>query len=117
MLVCAILKASIPFGRNCCSKVILDDAVSRSTFSFVGCVKISHVKGPVTRSNFSCNLQRNSTLKRCQFVTKVWYVKKSTIGLQVARKIALYDRALSLDPSAYSIPSVSLINSWHSQFK
>ena len=32
-------------------------------------------KGPVTRCNFSCNLQRNSTLKRCTFVTNVWYVK------------------------------------------
>ena len=27
------------------------------------------------RCNFSCNLQRNSTLKRCKFVTNVWYVK------------------------------------------
>ena len=32
-------------------------------------------KGPVTRCNFSCNLQRNSTLKRCKFVTNVWCVK------------------------------------------
>ena len=32
-------------------------------------------KGPVTRCNFPCNLQRNSTLKRCKFVTNVWYVK------------------------------------------
>ena len=32
-------------------------------------------KGPVTRCNFSCNLQRNSTLKRCKFVTNVWHVK------------------------------------------
>ena len=32
-------------------------------------------KGPVTRCNFSCNLQRNSPLKRCKFVTNVWYVK------------------------------------------
>ena len=35
----------------------------------------SNTKGPVTRCNFSCNLQRNSTLKRCKFVTNVWYVK------------------------------------------
>ena len=32
-------------------------------------------EGPVIRCNFSCNLQRNSTLKRCKFVTNVWYVK------------------------------------------
>ena len=32
-------------------------------------------KGPVTRCNISCNLQRNSTLKRCKFVTNVWYDK------------------------------------------
>ena len=36
--------------------------------------KIHMPKGPVTRCNFSCNLQRNSTLKRCKFVTNVWYV-------------------------------------------
>ena len=28
-----------------------------------------------TRCNFPCNFQRNSTLKRCKFVTNVWYVK------------------------------------------
>ena len=32
-------------------------------------------KGPVTRCNFSCNLQRNSALKRCKFVTNVWYAE------------------------------------------
>ena len=32
-------------------------------------------KCPDTRCKFSCNLQRNSTLKRCKFVTNVWYVK------------------------------------------
>ena len=33
----------IPFGRN--SKVILDDVMySGSTFSFVGCIQISHIK-------------------------------------------------------------------------
>ena len=37
--------------------------------------KILKNKGPVTRCNFSCNLQRSSTLKRCKFVTNVWYVK------------------------------------------
>ena len=36
----------------------------------------SMFKGSVTRCNFSCNLQHNSTLKRCKFVTNVWYVKK-----------------------------------------
>ena len=70
-------------------------------------------KGPVTLYNFSCNLQRNYTLKRCKFETNVWYVKnvlancdgnmylpilhlpcKSRIALQVARKIASCDRAL-----------------------
>ena len=25
--------------------------------------------------HFSCNLQRNSTLKRCKFLTNVWYVE------------------------------------------
>ena len=34
-----------------------------------------HAEGPVTRCNFSCNLQCNSTLKRSKFVTNVWYVK------------------------------------------
>ena len=72
-------------------------------------------KGPVTRYNFSCNVQRNSTLKRCKFVTNVWYVKNilancdgnlylpslhlprvDRIALQIARKIASYDRALNL---------------------
>ena len=71
-------------------------------------------KGPVTRCNFSCNLQRNSTLKRCKFVTNVWCVKnvlsncdgkmclpilhlpRVAIALQVARKIAPCDRALRL---------------------
>ena len=33
------------------------------------------LKGPITLCNFSCNFQRNSTLKRCKFVTNVWYVK------------------------------------------
>ena len=28
-------------------------------------------EGPVTRCNFSCNLQRNSTLKRCKLMTNV----------------------------------------------
>ena len=32
-------------------------------------------KGSVARCNLSCNLQRNSTLKRCKFVANVWYVK------------------------------------------
>ena len=32
-------------------------------------------KATVTLCNLSCNLQRNSTLKRCKFVTNVWYVK------------------------------------------
>ena len=32
-------------------------------------------KGPVTRYNFSCNMQRSSIPKRCKFVTNVWYVK------------------------------------------
>ena len=42
------------------------------------CVVIpSNYKGPVTRCNFSCNLQRNSTFKRCKFVTNVWYVKST----------------------------------------
>ena len=30
---------------------------------------------PCTRCSFSCNLQHNSTLKRCKSVTNVWYVK------------------------------------------
>ena len=70
-------------------------------------------KGPVTRCNFPGNLQRNSTLKRCQLVTNVWYVKNilancdgnvylpilhlprvPRVALQVARKIAPCDRAL-----------------------
>ena len=72
----------------------------------------SCAKGPVTRCNFSANLQRNSALKRCKLVTNVWYVKeyisklwwkrvfanfpstKGRIALQVARKIAPCDRAL-----------------------
>ena len=37
---------------------------------------VEEPKGPVTRCNFSCNTQRNSTLKRRTFVTNVWYVKK-----------------------------------------
>ena len=32
-------------------------------------------KGPDTRCNFSCNLQRNSTLKGCKLVTNVSSVK------------------------------------------
>ena len=38
---------------------------------------ITHVatEGIVARGNFSCNLQRNSTLKRFKSVTNVWYVK------------------------------------------
>ena len=28
-----------------------------------------------TYEKFSCNLQCNSILKRCKFVTNVWYVK------------------------------------------
>ena len=41
-----------------------------------GTVEVENrLKGPVIRYNFSCNLQRNSTLKRCKFVTNVWYVK------------------------------------------
>ena len=35
---------------------------------------LGNVKG-LSHGNFSCNLQRNSTLKRCKFVTNVWYVK------------------------------------------
>ena len=35
----------------------------------------SCAKGPVTRCNFTGNLQRNSTLTRCKLVTYVWYVK------------------------------------------
>ena len=30
---------------------------------------------PITRCNFPCNLQRNSTPKSCKFVTNVWYAK------------------------------------------
>ena len=70
-------------------------------------------KGLVTWCNFSCNLPRNCTLKRCKLVTNVWYVKnilancnrkqhvfanfgspRSRIALQVARKIAPCDRGL-----------------------
>ena len=36
---------------------------------------VIRTQGPVTRCNFSCNLQRNSTLKGCKFVTNVCYVK------------------------------------------
>ena len=35
--------------------------------------KIVKSKGPVTWCNFSCNLQCNSTLKRCKLVMNVWY--------------------------------------------
>ena len=67
----------------------------------------------VTRCNFSCNLQRNSTLKRCQLVKNVQYVKKTLAkcnqdaclptfylsiartSLQIARKIASCDSAFS----------------------
>ena len=49
-------------------------------FLFCGRSKIQNLiagitKGRVTRCNFSFNLQRNSTLKRCKLVTNVWYVK------------------------------------------
>ena len=69
-------------------------------------------KGPVARCNFPGNLQRNSTLKTCQLVTNVWYVKNilancdgnvylpilhlprvPRVALQVARKIAPRHRA------------------------
>ena len=76
-------------------------------------IKYRLLKARVTRCNFSCNLQRSSTLKRCKLVTNAWYVEnilancdetcianftspKSRIALQVARKIALSDRAFSL---------------------
>ena len=36
---------------------------------------VASCQGTITRCNFSCNLQRNSALKRCKFVTNVWYVK------------------------------------------
>ena len=55
-------------------------------------------KGPVTRGNFTGNLQRNSTLKRCKLRWKRVFANftssKSRIALQVARKTAPYDRAL-----------------------
>ena len=72
------------------------------------------ISATVPRCNFSCNLQRNSTLKRCKFLTNVWYVKnilancdgnlylpilhllKGRIALQVARKIAPCERAFRL---------------------
>ena len=39
------------------------------------CLPVAIPKGPVTPINLSCNLQRNSTLKRCEFVTNVSYGK------------------------------------------
>ena len=74
---------------------------------------VKNIKGPVTRCNFSCNLQCNSTLEGWKFLTNVWHAKKNIgkrwwklvfanftspknrITLQVAWKIAPCDRALS----------------------
>ena len=52
-------------GKHCC-KNMFPVNISSITISSIG---------PVTRCNFSCNLQRNSTFKRCKFVTNVKYVK------------------------------------------
>ena len=38
-------------------------------------MKMVLIEGPVTWCNFSCNLQRNSTLKKRKFVSNLWYVK------------------------------------------
>ena len=34
-----------------------------------------YVLKALSHCNFSCNLQRNSALKKCKLVTNVWYVK------------------------------------------
>ena len=47
--------------------------VSKTPYEILN--KFHFIKVTVTRCNFSCKLQRNSTLKRCKFVINVWYVK------------------------------------------
>ena len=47
-----------------CSIAILSSQTVWESTEALAEISISP-KGPVTRCNFSCNLQRNSTLKRC----------------------------------------------------
>ena len=92
----------------------------------------SCAKGPVTRCNFTGNLQRNSTLTRCKLVTHVWYVKNILANcdgnvylpilhlprVEVARKIAPCDRALIHVCLAYLIlHSGQVLSSFKSYFK
>ena len=58
------------------NKLVVRSVARGAICCTTGGVRIAdRAKGPVTRGNFPCNLQCNSTPKRCKFVTNVWYVK------------------------------------------
>ena len=63
--------SSMPSARVCIS----DTTGTIATISY----------GPIIRCNVSCNLEHNCTLKRCKFVTNVWYVK-NTVNRQLYKK-------------------------------
>ena len=88
---------------------------------------------PVTRSNSSCNLHCNSTLKRCklvdeclirqEYISNLWWKHvfanltstKSRIAFQVARKIASCDRALNISKFKLNLCNSRLLTDCYSQ--